>query len=147
MMGHLEQFMSRLRLNRYDINYQEAGMNKRVLIVDDQPELRRLVKLTMELDGFEVFEAENGQRGIEMIRVVKPSVILMDAMMPGRLDGFQACEKVKSSNPEIIVVMLTARAQESDRKLADQVGADAYITKPFSPIMLLEMIGRLNSEG
>jgi len=119
-------------------------MYKRVLIVDDQPELRRLVKLTMEIDGLEVFEAENGQRGIEMIKVVKPSVILMDAMMPGRLDGFQACEKIKSLYPKIKIVMLTARAQETDRKLAKQVGADEFITKPFSPIMLLEMISRLD---
>ena len=120
-------------------------MAKKVLVVDDQPELRRLVRLTIELDGYEVFEADSGQRSLELMAVVIPSVVMMDAMMPGRYDGFQACERIKSMYPDVKVVMLTARAQQSDRKLAGQVNADAYITKPFSPIMLIEAIKEIAS--
>lgn len=115
-------------------------MTKRVLVVDDQPELRKLVRLSLEMGGYEVFEADSGQRCLELLRVVKPALIVMDAMMPGRYDGFQACQKVKEAYPDIKVVMLTARAQQADRELAARVNSDAYITKPFSPMALLEVV-------
>lgn len=115
-------------------------MTKRVLVVDDQPELRKLVRLSLEMGGYEVFEADNGQRCLELLRVVKPGIVVMDAMMPGRYDGFQACQKVKAEYPHIKVIMLTARAQQADRELAAKVNSDAYVTKPFSPMALLDIL-------
>ncbi|WP_415889411.1 response regulator transcription factor [Neptuniibacter sp. SY11_33] len=115
-------------------------MTTRVLIVDDQPELRRLVRMTLGLDNYEVFEAESGQRSLEMVSVVLPQIVIMDAMMPGRFDGFQACEKIKYVRPDTKVIMLTSRAQKSDRELGEKVKADAYITKPFSPLALLDVL-------
>ena len=119
-------------------------MAKKVLVVDDQPELRRLVRLTLELGGYEVFEADSGKRSLELMAVVLPSVVMMDAMMPGCYDGFQACEMIKCTYPDVKVVMLTARAQKSDRKLAEKANADAFIIKPFSPMMLIETIRNLS---
>lgn len=117
-------------------------MKKRILVVDDQYELRKLVKLTLEMLDYQVEEAESGEDCLSRINVVKPSLIILDAMMPGRYDGYQTCEIIKRDNPEIKVVMLTARAQQSDKALGKIMQCDEYITKPFSPIALQEVIRR-----
>lgn len=120
-------------------------MVTRILVVDDQPELRKLVRLTLELENFEVYEAESGQHCLELLPVITPSLVIMDAMMPGRYDGFQACEKIKLRTPNVKVLMLTARAQKADIELGKHVMCDAYITKPFSPLALLEEVNSLIS--
>lgn len=120
-------------------------MNKIILVVEDQPEIRKLICMTMDYDGFEVHEAENGDSGLKMIKALRPGVVLLDVMMPGLVDGFQVCEQVRA-DPEIAatpIIMLTARGQQSDLEAGRRAGCDDYLTKPFSPLQLIETVERL----
>lgn len=119
-------------------------MTARILIVDDQPDIRKLIRLTLQhLDDAEVFEAENGMEGWRMAQDLKPGVMLLDVMMPGELDGYQVCDKVKKHlelKNTTKVVLLTARAQKEDLEQGSKVGCDAYLTKAFSPLKLLDLV-------
>ena len=98
--------------------------------------------MSLEIDDYEVHEAENGDRALPLIRSVKPALVLLDVMMPGSLDGFQVCEKLKG-DPETRrtkVLMLTARGQVDDRRRSVQAGADGFMVKPFSPLELLQTV-------
>ena len=120
-------------------------MNTRILIVDDQDELRKLVRMTLEYADYVLYEAENGARALELLKAVQPQLVVLDAMMPGGLDGFQVCEIIKSS-PEtcnIQVLMLSAKGQKSDLEQGQRVGADAYLVKPFSPLELIDKVESL----
>ncbi|MHB1375129.1 MAG: response regulator transcription factor [Thauera sp.] len=120
-------------------------MNKIILVIEDQPEIRKLICMTMDYDGFEVHEADNGDSGLKMIKALRPGVVLLDVMMPGLLDGFQVCEQVRA-DPEIAatpIVMLTARGQQSDIEAGRRAGCTDYLTKPFSPLQLIETVERL----
>jgi two-component system phosphate regulon response regulator PhoB len=114
----------------------------KVLIVDDQPELRKLIRLTLQLKNWDLFEAQNGAQALSMATTVRPDLILLDVMMPGELDGLQVCSAIKSD--ELLkttkVVLLTARAQKDDIAQGLRAHADAYLVKPFSPLALLELI-------
>lgn len=122
-------------------------MTARILIVDDQPDIRKLIRLTLQhLDDAEVFEAENGSEGWRMAQDLKPGVMLLDVMMPGELDGYQVCDKVKK-HPDLgrstKVILLTARAQKEDLEQGSKVGCDAYLTKAFSPLKLLDLVDNM----
>lgn len=120
-------------------------MKKVILVVEDQPEIRKLISMTLEYDEFEVHESDNGTHALHMVKALRPSLVLLDVMMPGELDGFQVCSRIKNT-PEfsnIKVVMLTARGQKSDFALGEQSGSDAYLTKPFSPLEVIETVERL----
>ncbi len=122
-------------------------MNKIILVIEDQPEIRKLICMTMDYDGFEVHEADNGDSGLKMIKALRPSVVLLDVMMPGLLDGFQVCERVRA-DPEIAatpIVILSARCQQSDIEAGQRAGCNHYLTKPFSPLQLIETVERLVS--
>lgn len=124
-------------------------MNKIILVIEDQPEIRKLICMTMDYDGFEVHESDNGDSGLKMIKALRPGVVLLDVMMPGSIDGFQVCERVRA-DPEIAhtpIVMLTARGQQSDILTGRSVGCDEYLTKPFSPLQLIEIVERLLEKG
>ncbi len=115
-----------------------------VLIVEDQAEIRELIRMTLEFEDYALHEAENGERGLAEAQRVRPDLILLDVMMPGALDGLQLCRLLKQ-DPVLSrakVVMLTARAQMADREAASQAGADAYLVKPFSPLELLHVVRR-----
>ncbi|MBN8504325.1 MAG: response regulator [Burkholderiales bacterium] len=115
-----------------------------VLIVEDQAEIRELIRMTLEFEDYALHEAENGERGLAEAQRVRPDLILLDVMMPGALDGLQLCRLLKQ-DPVLSrakVVMLTARAQMADREAASQAGADAYLVKPFSPLELLDVVRR-----
>lgn len=119
-------------------------MTARILIVDDQPDIRKLIKLTLQhLDDAELFEADSGDEGLRMAIDIKPDLMLLDVMMPGSLDGYQVCEKVKK-NPQLgartKVILLTARAQKEDLEQGAKAGSDAYLTKAFSPLKLLDLV-------
>jgi DNA-binding response OmpR family regulator len=118
---------------------------KRILIVEDQPDIRELVRMTLEMEDFEVHEAENGDIGLQMAARFSPDLILLDVMMPGSVDGLGVCERIKSdvARRRTKVVMLSARNQEADRQAGRKAGADAYLSKPFSPRQLLDVIGRV----
>jgi two-component system phosphate regulon response regulator PhoB len=122
---------------------------KRVLIVEDQADIRKLIRMTLEFEPYEIYEAANGITGLQLANEVVPDLILLDVMMPGEIDGLQVCARVRA-NPALRatrVVLLTARGQTQDRDAGQQAGADEYLIKPFSPLQLIETIERLMSAG
>ena len=117
-------------------------MTHRILIVEDQPDICKLIRMTLEFGDFEIHETHDGESGLNMVRAIRPSIVLLDVMMPGLLDGYQVCTRIKQ-DPELRstqVVMLTARGQVSDLAAGEAAGADAYLVKPFSPLELIERV-------
>jgi DNA-binding response OmpR family regulator len=117
---------------------------EKLLIADDEPGIRRLVRMTLESDEYEIIEASNGQEALDLAHLHKPALILLDVMMP-RLGGFDVCRELKA-DPEtdsITIVMLTARAQDSDQSEARAAGADDYFMKPFSPVALMRKVDEI----
>jgi two-component system phosphate regulon response regulator PhoB len=117
----------------------------RVLIVEDQTDIRKLIRMTLEFEDFEIHEASDGASGLGRARAIKPDILLLDVMMPGEMDGLQVCRHIKQepTTRHMKVVLLTARGQARDREAGQQAGADEYLVKPFSPLQLLETIERL----
>jgi CheY-like chemotaxis protein len=113
---------------------------KKILIVDDEPNVRRLVHTILSKD-FTVLEAEDGRQAIDVAGTQRPDLILMDMLMP-RMDGLTACYTIKNdpTTKSIPVLMLTAIGFELNIKLSQQMGADAYMTKPFTSQDLLDKI-------
>ena len=109
-------------------------MAKKVLICDDEPYIRESVSYVARDEGYEVLTAEDGEEALRLAREQLPDLIFLDLMMP-RLNGFQVCEALKSdaATRGIHVIILTARGQEIDRDRGKDVGAEEYLTKPFSP--------------
>jgi DNA-binding response OmpR family regulator len=107
-------------------------------VVDDEPPLVRLVSSYLERDGFQVQSAGDGQQAVELARAFQPEVIVLDLMLPG-LDGIEACRQIRTFS-DAYIVMLTARAEEVDKLVGLGVGADDYLTKPFSPRELVARI-------
>lgn len=114
-----------------------------VLVADDEPSIRETVSFILEMEGFAVAVAEDGEQALEAIRRLRPPVVLLDGMMPRR-DGFDVCRQVKA-DPDLAtvkIVMLTALGQKTDREKAIAAGADVYITKPFDEEELLALLRR-----
>jgi CheY-like chemotaxis protein len=114
---------------------------KRVLVVDDEPDVLLLCRVNLEFEGYEVTEASDGVQAMERVRERRPDIILLDVMMP-RMDGWQVLTELKS-DPEfqdIPVVMLTAKVQDQDQIRGWTSGAAEYITKPFSPLSLSQVL-------
>src|SRR3954464_9832481 len=113
----------------------------KVLIADDQPNMRQLVRLTLESGHFEILEAPDGDAALALARAEHPDLLFLDWTMPG-LAGVEVCRALREapSTAHMRIVMLTARSQSADREHAREMGADDYITKPFSPIELLEKV-------
>ena len=117
-------------------------MVKQILIVDDQPEVRELVSVTLEVEPYDILQAENGQQALDMATSHTPDLILLDVMMPNGMDGLEVCRRIKE-NPalcDIPVILLTARGQEADVEEGYAAGADEYFTKPFSPLDLITKV-------
>jgi two-component system alkaline phosphatase synthesis response regulator PhoP len=116
---------------------------QKILIADDEPGIRLTVSRMLE-NEYIVLEAVNGEEAIDIATVQKPALILMDLMMP-KLDGYSACLSIKSNQitKGIPVVMLTVIGHELNRKFAEEMGADGYVTKPFSRESLLEEVRRV----
>jgi two-component system, OmpR family, response regulator VicR len=113
-------------------------MNKKVLIVDDERNIVEILKFNLQKDGFETLEAYDGEAGLDAALTGKPDLILLDIMLP-KMDGFTVCRKIRqvSSTP---ILMLTAKEEEVDKVLGLELGADDYITKPFSPRELMARV-------
>jgi len=116
-----------------------------VLIVEDQADIRKLIRMTLEFEPYEIHEAADGTEGLRLATEVQPDLILLDVMMPGELDGLQVCARVRAlpALQGTRVVLLTARGQTQDRDAGEEAGADEYLIKPFSPLQLIETIERL----
>ena len=112
---------------------------KKVLVVDDEMHILRIVKYKLESAGYQVLTALNGVDAIELARNESPALIFLDIMMPG-INGYEVCQTLKNDpqTKDIIIIMLTAKGQESDKIKGLEVGVDEYITKPFSPQDLLD---------
>lgn len=111
----------------------------RVLVVDDEPKLVKLVRAVLEADGFGVLTAANGEEALRQAEEAQPDLVLLDVLLPGQLDGFQVCRAIREHSP-VPVIMLTAKAQENDRLRGFDTGADDYLTKPFSSRELLARV-------
>lgn len=115
---------------------------KRILVVEDEASIRELVALNLKMTGWEVLEAPSAERALELIQKNPPcDVALLDIMLPG-MDGFSLCETIRHGDPYIGIIMASAKGQESDKIRGLSIGADDYITKPFSPS---EMVARVKA--
>ncbi len=112
--------------------------NRLILVVDDEERMVRFIRLNLEQDGFRVIEAYRGEDVLEIIRTKMPDLVLLDVMMPG-IDGFEVLRMLREIN-NVPVIMLTAKGEESDRVRGLEMGADDYITKPFSPRELVSRV-------
>lgn len=115
---------------------------KKVLIVEDHADIRRLLRMTLEFENCEIHEAANGTDGLVAAKRVQPDVMLLDVMMPGELDGLEVCRRVKA-DPDLAhtnVVILSSRGTSADMDNGAAAGADQYLVKPFSPLQLINVI-------
>jgi two-component system, OmpR family, alkaline phosphatase synthesis response regulator PhoP len=119
-------------------------MGKRVLVVDDEPNVVMSLEFLMRRAGFEVTVARNGREALDALEGSPPDLLLLDVMMP-EFDGYEVCERIRA-RPEwsgTKIVMLTARGREVERERGLALGADAYVTKPFSTRDLVEQVKRM----
>ncbi|HOE34786.1 MAG: response regulator transcription factor [Chloroflexi bacterium] len=122
-----------------------TSKKNRILVVDDEKGLVKLIRLNLEHDGFEVFEANNGAQAMDRLRAVLPDLVLLDVMMPD-LDGFQVLRMIREVG-NTPVIMLTAKGEENDKVRGLELGADDYVTKPFSPRELTSRIRAVLRRG
>ena len=115
-----------------------APRRRRILVVDDEPRMIHFIRLNLEHDGFEVFEATTGLKALDQFRDQLPDLILLDVMMPD-IDGFETLRLIREIS-HVPVIMLTAKGEEEDRVRGLELGADDYITKPFSPRELVSRV-------
>jgi DNA-binding response OmpR family regulator len=119
---------------------------KKILIVDDHSDIRRLIRMSLEFEAYDVREAATGEAALALAGEWQPDLVLLDVMMPGRIDGLEVCrclrgEGAGEARPRVI--MLSARGQACDREAGLRAGADAYLVKPFSPLQLIDHIAGL----
>jgi len=110
-------------------------MGKTVLVVDDEKTIVDILKFNLNLEGYEVIEAYDGRAALEQYEKTQPNLILLDVMLP-LLDGFEVCKQIRAQDKMTPIIMLTAREEETDKVFGLDLGADDYITKPFSIIEL-----------
>lgn len=120
--------------------HDDPLVNRMILVVDDEQKMARFIRLNLEHDGFQVMEAYRGMDAMQSIRTAMPDLVLLDIMMPD-LDGFEVLKMIREVST-VPVIMLTAKGEEDDRVRGLELGADDYITKPFSP---RELVGRVRA--
>ena len=122
-------------------------MSKKILIVDDEPDLLEMVQINLEMEGYECMVAYDGFRALDRVRKEKPDLIILDVMLPG-MNGYKVCRLLKFDEKykQIPIIMLTAEAQRADRLLGEETGADYYMTKPFDADKLLAKVKELAGE-
>jgi DNA-binding response OmpR family regulator len=124
---------------------QEDRVKRRVLVVDDDALIREIVSTILDLEHFEVRTADGGEAALAAVADEVPDVMVLDVMMPD-LDGYEVCARMRAQpeTADLPIVLLTARDQREDRQAGIDAGADAYLTKPFSPLKLIETISNLD---
>ena len=118
---------------------QQTGYT--VAIIDDDESVQRSLALNLELEGYRIVTANDGEAGVELVRAEKPDIILLDVMMP-RKDGLQACKEIRNHGISTPLILLTARSAEVDKVLGLDLGADDYLAKPFG---MLELVARIKA--
>ena len=116
----------------------------KILVVDDEIYIVHILDFSLGMEGYEVVTALDGEQALEKVKTEKPDLIVLDIMMP-KLDGYEVCKTIKSDpgTKQIPVILLSAKGRNVDQKMGFDVGADDYITKPFSPRKLVERINQL----
>jgi len=120
----------------------------RVLIIDDEPDVLLLCRLNLQQHGREIFEASDGSRALELARELHPDLIVLDLMLPG-MNGYEVLETLKrdAATSDIPVLVLTAKSLRADRERSHELGASGFLTKPFLPSELCEMVDSLIPTG
>lgn len=118
-----------------------AHEKESILVVEDNPDLVNLLKINLKDEGYTVHVAMDGEEGLETFRTTDPTLILLDVMLP-KLDGFDVCKTIRSENKSVPILMLTAKSEEVDKVLGLEIGADDYMTKPFS---IRELLARVKA--
>ena len=120
---------------------QQVKMAKKILVVDDEPDIRKLTSLRLKLSGYEAITAVDGKDALDSIRQQKPDLVLLDLLLPV-IDGFEVCKKIKADEElkQIPVILFTARSDTMTVEKAKQLGASDYMTKPFNPEEMLNKI-------
>lgn len=111
----------------------------KILVIDDDPAVQRILSRTFAANGFEVFGAEDGATAIDVFHSTQPQVIILDLLLPGK-SGQELCQEMKQESPDVPIIVLSAASDEVDKVLLLELGADDYITKPFSPRELLARV-------
>src|SRR5687768_17535606 len=121
---------------------------KRILICDDDPAILRVLQVNLEVEGYETLLAHHGEEALEVATAEHPDLVILDIMMP-RMDGYQTCNALKAqdSTKDIPVVFLSAKAQDADIEKGKSYEVEDYLTKPFDPDTLIEVVERVLSEG
>ncbi|HOB22212.1 MAG: response regulator transcription factor [Firmicutes bacterium] len=114
----------------------------KILVVDDEPNVCELIRIYLEREGYDVIIAHDGETALSLIEQERPQLVVLDLMLP-KLDGWKVCEKLRSRGNKIPIIMLSAKGEEMDRILGLELGADDYVTKPFSPMELVARIKAL----
>jgi len=116
-------------------------MAKKILLVDDEQDLVMMVEMRLQSEGYEVITANDGQEGLEKAKKESPDLVILDVMMP-KMDGYKVCGLLKADTRfnKIPIIMFTARAQQEDQQMSEEVGADAYINKPLDADELINKI-------
>jgi DNA-binding response OmpR family regulator len=115
------------------------GREKSILVIEDEPDMVMGLRDALAFEGYEVLTAGEGEEGIRLARRHRPSLVVLDLMLPD-LNGYRVCEEIRGFNPTVPIIMLTARSQEADKLRGFESGADDYVTKPFSVAELLARI-------
>lgn len=118
---------------------------KKILVVDDQMEVRELVEVTLRTGDYQIFKTDSGEAAIQIAQKEKPDLIIMDVMMPGKIDGLGATQQIKNipETQNCKIIMLTAKGQQADKEAGEAAGADEYFTKPFSPLELIRKVEKI----
>ncbi len=111
----------------------------KILVVDDEPLIRDVIREYLQLEGYDVDEACDGEKAVLLVEKNDYSLVIMDIMMPN-MDGYQACKKIKNKNAKVPFIMLSARGEEYDKLIGFDLGIDDYVTKPFSPKELVARV-------
>ena len=118
-----------------------AAARRRILVIEDEPDLVRGLRDALEFEGFEIVSSDLGREGVRLARERTPDLVLLDLMLPD-MNGFAVCEEIRGASPVVPIIMLTARSQETDKIRGLDAGADDYVTKPFS---IGELVARINA--
>lgn len=121
---------------------------KKIIVIEDEPDIQEVIVHNLLRDGYQVDATPNGERGLELVRRMKPDLVLLDLMLPG-LDGVEICRRMKADprTRTVSIIMVTARGEESDVVLGLGLGADDYVCKPFSPRELMERVKAVLRRG
>lgn len=112
---------------------------QRILVVDDEPKLVKLVRLNLEASGYEVISTGDGQEAVQLVASRQPDLVILDILLPGKLDGYAVCQRIREFS-DVPVIMLTAKAREPEKLRGFEAGADDYLTKPFSAAELVARV-------